>query len=75
LTSNLFQWDVETDAFQQPGTIRVKGDTGSNLPESLGLLECRYIETSRPKHESGRQASNSVPDDWDAERGRHFSLL
>src|SRR5258705_5866002 len=71
--ANLPQLIIETDAFQQPSGIWVDRDPGSDLPENLGLLEHRYIETSRPKCERCSQTSDTATDDCNAKRVRHYS--
>src|SRR5258705_8701930 len=71
--ANLSQLIVEADAFQQPSSVRINRDPGSDLPENLGLLEYSCIEASRPKRERSGQTSDTAADNCNAKRTRHFS--
>jgi hypothetical protein len=54
---------IETYTLQQPRRIRMDRDAGSNLPQSLGLLEDGDLDASRPKRERGRETPNTAADD------------
>ena len=70
--ADLSQLIVETDSFQQPSSVWMNRDPGSDLPENLGLLEYSCIEASRPKRERSGQTSDTAADDCNAKRTRHF---
>ena len=71
--ADLPQLVIETDALQQASGIWVDRDSGSNLPDDLGLLEYGCIETSCPKRERSSQTSDSTAYDCNAKRTGHFT--
>src|ERR1700759_212966 len=62
---------IKTDAFQQAGSIRMDRNSGSDLPENLGLLEHDDIEAPGTECERSCQTSDAAADDCNAKRTRH----
>jgi hypothetical protein len=61
--ADLLQLVLETDTLQQPRSICVDRDPGSDLPQNLGLLEHGYVDASRPKCERSGETPDTAADD------------